>query len=395
MSLRWIELGARVTVVTSMPARAVPGRFFGQGDPAYHGKVFAVEDYRGLHVLRSWAFRTSRPGFLPTIANNASFMASAAAHAMARLGPFDVLIASSPPLFPHVAGAVVVAARGGRLVLEVRDLWPDYLVDMGAVRRNGMAGRALFALERALLRRADAIAVVTDSFRERLIAKGARPDSVHVLPNGVDLAQYHRDDSGVPLPALQVRPGEFVAGYLGTFGSGQALTDLVDVASVLAEHDSSVRIVLAGDGLQKARVVAAAAERRLTNLSILPPIAKSDTRAFYNSCDVCLVPLAPIPVFQETVPSKIFEVMACERPVLASLDGEGRRIVERAGAGVVVPPGDARAIAEALLRLKAMPLGERLAMGTRGRAFVAAHYDRQQIADRYLEMLREISARTR
>jgi hypothetical protein len=121
----------------------------------------------------------------------------------------------------------------------------------------------------------------------------------------------------------------------------------------------------------------------LSNVAVHGPIAKEDTRAFYNACDLCLVPLADVPVFQETVPSKIFEIMACERPVLASLAGEAARIVAESGAGTVVPPADPEAIAAGVVRMLQLPAEERRVMGRRGRRYVASHYDRQVLADRY------------
>jgi colanic acid biosynthesis glycosyl transferase WcaI len=390
MGLRWVDQGARVTVLTGMPARAIPGRAFGEGDPAYRGKTFVEESWQGLRVLRSWSFKSTKPGFMGTVANNVSFMATAFGHGLARLGDVDVLIASSPPLFPHIAGAALARMRGIPLVLEARDLWPDYLVDMGMLRQGSAAARALFALERRLLHSAAHIVVVTESFRRRVISKGAAADRVDVLPNGVDVAKYRADAQR--LPALAHRADEFLVGYLGNFGEGQDLSTIVDAAAIVARRDPTVRIVLAGDGPARQRVAAKATEAGIANLSVLPSIPKEDTRAFYNSCDVCLVPLAPVPVFQETVPSKIFEIMACERPVLASLDGEGRRIVEKSGAGVVVAPGDASAIAEAMLLLKALPATARADMGQRGRAFVSEHYDRGRVADRYLQLLRTVAA---
>src|SRR5690606_7007190 len=110
------------------------------------------------------------------------------------------------------------------------------------------------------------------------------------------------------------------------------------------------------------------------------------------ACDVCLVPLAPVPIFAETVPSKIFEIMACERPVLASVAGEAARIVAASGAGVVTAPGDAEAIAGAITRFAKMSAAERAALGANGRPYVAEHYSRERLAGRYLEILQEVAA---
>lgn len=386
MALRWLSAGAGTTVFTAMPNRPE-----GRIHEPYRGRLFLEEDWKGVRVRRSWLYASPKHGFARTVLNNATFMATGGLNALLDRDPVDVLIASSPPFFPHIAGVAVARARRIPLVLEVRDLWPDYLVGMGVLKGKRAAG-ALFALERRLLRAASRVVVVTGSFKERIIEKGVPADRIDVIPNGVDTRQYHPSDEPPPLPSMEPRDGEFVVGYLGNFGAGQGLSAVVEAAAVLEGRGRPVRLVMAGDGPDRAQVEDRARELGIRHVSIHPPIPKEATRAFYNACDVCLVPLAPFPILQETVPSKIFEVMACERPLVASLGGEGARIVERSGGGLVTPPGDAEAIADAVERLRATPEAERRAMGRRGREFVAEHFSRDALAARYLEILRAVAA---
>jgi glycosyltransferase involved in cell wall biosynthesis len=385
MARHWVGEECRVTVFTGMPNRPV-----GVIPPEYRGRLFMEEEHEGVRVLRSWLYASPRHGFARTLLNNVTFMATAAMHATAKAGGVDVLIASSPPFFPHVSGRIAAGARRLPLVLEVRDLWPDYLVDMGVLK--GGPAKALFALERRLLRAADQVVVVTDSFRRRVAEKGVAPDRIHLVPNGVETSFYYRACEPPPVPELARRDGEFVVGYLGNFGQGQGLGAVLDAARLLAS-DAGVRFVLAGGGPEAAMLGERAAS--LPNVAVLPPIAKDQTRAFYNGCDLVLVPLAPVPVFQETVPSKLFEIMACERPLLASLDGEGRRIVEESGGGIVRAPGDPAAIADGIRAVRAMDASALAEMGRAGRAYVERHYARGVLAARYLDVLRAAAGRTR
>jgi colanic acid biosynthesis glycosyl transferase WcaI len=388
MALRWQEQGARVTVITGMPNRPE-----GRIHPGYRGKLFMVEDYRGIRVLRSWLYASPKHGFARTLLNNTTFMVSSAVHALARGGGLDVLVASSPPWFPHLTGTLLHALRRVPLVLEVRDLWPDYLAGMGVVKSDA-AMRGIFATERAMLRRADHVVVVTESFRDRVIEKGTAPDRVDVVSNGVDAAlYYYAADEPPPIEALRRGEGELIVGYLGNFGAGQGLNRVLDAAALLEAADLRIRVVLAGEGTAAEQVRARARELGLRRTTIHPPIPRTRTRAFYNACDVCLVPLADFAILRGTIPSKIFEVMACERPVVASVAGEAARIVERSGGGLVVPPGDARGIADAVLRLRDTPAAERAAMGAAGRAYVGEHFARETLAARYLEILRGVDAR--
>lgn len=384
MSEHWLRAGARVTAITGMPNRPA-----GRIHPDYRGKLFMREPWQGVEVLRSWLFASPRHGFARTLVNNLSFMATGAVSAAARARGLDVLIASSPPFFVHVAGVAAARARRVPLVLEVRDLWPDYLAGMGVVK--GRAKDALFALERRLLRAADHVVVVTGAFRERVIEKGVAPERVTVIPNGVDAGRYYADPAGARLPGGPAAPGAFVVGYLGNFGASQDLGQVLEAARIVAARDPSIRFVLVGDGTERARVEAHAARLALPSVSLHPPIAKDETRGFYAACDLCLVPLAGVGALQETIPSKIFEIMACERPVVASLAGEGARVMGESGGGIVARPGDPVSLADALLRLRAAPAAERAEMGARGRAYVQAHYARERLAERYLELLQRVA----
>lgn len=392
MASRWRRFGTDVTVVTGFPARAIPGRAYGERDEMYRGKLFLEESWNGLRVLRSWLYPARRPGLRDTLINNTSFMVTSAMHGLARLGRADVLIASGPPFFGFIAGAFVAAARRVPFVLELRDLWPDYLVGMKMLREGALSTRMLFAVERELLRRAKHVVVVTESFRRRIIEKGVSPERVSVIPNGVDADRYRPADETQPLEWLKRADGEFLVGYLGTFGAGQGLANIIDAAAIVEKQDSSIHIALVGDGLDRANLLSRIEHLGVKNVRIHPPIPKTDTNAFYAACDACLVPLAAVAVFQETIPSKIFEIMASERPVIASAGGEAKAIVEQSGAGFVAPPGDAPRIADTILAMRRLPRERRAEMGRVARQWVIRHYDRRALADRYLALLHDVAA---
>ena len=390
MSRHWQSRGARVTVIAGMPNRRIPGRGEGAVDARYQGKRFVEEEWSGIRTLRTWVHAGTGRGFRSKIVNMASFMASGFLRAALPRERFDVLIASSPPFPPHVSGVALAKLKRIPLVLEIRDLWPDYMVEMGMLR-NPTAQKALFGLERWLLRQADHTVVVTESFRERVISKGVPREATDVISNGVDLDQYYPSNESVPSPALQRREGEILVGYLGTFGQGQQLATVVEAAALLRDASPPIHFALVGDGPELPVIKAAVERLGVTNVTIAPPIQRTETRAFYNSCDVCLVPLAPLKIFQETVPSKIFEIMACQRPLVASLRGEGASIVEASRGGMRCDPGDPRALADAILAMAARPAAERALMGERARAYVVEHYSRTALADRYLSVLSRLA----
>jgi len=385
MAARWVAAGAEVTVITGMPNRPE-----GRIHPEYRGKAFSEEEWEGIRVLRSWLYASPKHGFARTVANNLTFMATAAAQTLARVRTADVLIASSPPFFPHISGWLASAGRRIPLVLEIRDLWPDYLIDMGVLTSGSIGARGLFACERFLIRRAERSVVVTESFKRRIVEKGADERTVSVISNGVDTERYRSASEAPPLSGMERGDAGPVVGYLGNMGVGQDLRTVVRAAAEVSREMPEVRFVLAGDGADRSRIEELVREFGLRNVAVHGSLPKEATRAFYNACDLCLVPLANVPIFQETVPSKIFEIMACERPVLASVGGEAARIVEESGAGRVTAPADSNAIAGGVMDMLQLSRDERKDMGRRGRAYVAEHYDRRVLADRYLDLLREV-----
>ena len=382
MVRRWTEAGAEVTVITAMPNRP-EGRIHAR----YRGRLFVEESWEGARVLRSWLQARPGGGLANTLLNNTTFAVTATLHALTRAGPFDVLIASSPPYFPLPAGLLLHWLWDTPLVLELRDLWPEYLVEMG-VLRNRAAEAAVLAIDRAILARAAHLVTVTEPLRRRLVEKGIPPERVTVISNGVDPGQYFPAADPSLWPALSASNGTLTVGYLGNFGAGQGLGVVLDAARRLAIAGAPVRFVLAGDGTEHARIRAEAERLALPNLEILPAIPKEQTRAFYNNCDACLVPLAPLPIFAGALPTKLFEIMACGRPIVASASGLVPEALAESGAGWSVPPGSPEELAQALSRLARLPAAERAAMGARGVRYVGERFHRGVLADRYLTVLR-------
>jgi glycosyltransferase involved in cell wall biosynthesis len=179
-----------------------------------------------------------------------------------------------------------------------------------------------------------------------------------------------------------------LVGYLGNFGAGQGLAVVLDAAARLAAAGEPVRFVMAGDGTEHGRIRAEAERLALPNLDILPAVPKEHTRAFYNNCDVCLVPLAPLPIFAGALPTKLFEIMACGRPVVACATGLVPEALAASGAGWAVPPGDGQALAEALGRMARLPRPSAPRWVHGETRYVSERFHRGVLAERYLRVLR-------
>jgi glycosyltransferase involved in cell wall biosynthesis len=335
-------------------------------------------------VLRSWLYAVPNRGVARRGLDHLSFMLSSLAFGLPRLGTVDVVIASSPTLFSALAAWLMARLKRVPFVLEVRDLWPEAIISLGLMR-PGPAVRALQLLAQFLYARAARVVVVTQAFADYLERSGIPLRKLVVIPNGADLRLFRADAD--PFPSRQ-RFGlaeRFVVGYVGSHGVSHGLDAVLEAAALQPD----VQYLLVGDGAERDRLVKQRDERRLENVSMHASVPKSDVPGLYAASDVCLVPLRDVPLFGAFVPSKLFEVLAAGRPIVGAVRGEAREILERSGGALLVEPEDARGIADAVERLRVDP-SLRESLGRRGRAYAEQHFDRDALATRYLDVLREI-----
>jgi glycosyltransferase involved in cell wall biosynthesis len=375
----WVARGHEVSVVTNFPNHPT-----GIIPEAYRGRRFLIESVQGLRIIRCRTYATPNRGFVRKILGHLVFMVQAVRQATPHVREADVLVVSSPTLFAAVAAFVISRQLGVPFVLEVRDLWPAIFVELGVIR-NRLAIWSLERLELFLYRRSRAVVTVTRAFARDIAARGINPAKIEVIHNGVDLDAFQPGPADADLVAHMGLTGKLVVLYCGAHGISHGLTRILDVAARL-RPDPRIHFLFVGEGAEKEALVARARELDLPNVSFGPGVSREKVPALYRSADVCLVPLRAVGLFRSFVPSKMFEILACARPILASLEGEAAEILEASGAAIVVPPEDVDRICDAVTRLAADP-SLRAALAARGRPFVAAHYDRNVLAERYLTVL--------
>lgn len=384
MSREWAARGHEVTVVTNFPNHPS-----GVVPDAYRGRSFQVESVEGLRVVRCRTYATPNRGFAKRTLGHLVFMLQSVLQATPLLRGSDVLVASSPTLFSVVAAWLISLRIQAPFVFEVRDLWPAIFVDLGVIR-NRFAIGALERLELFLYRRARAVVTVTRAFAADIARRGIDGAKLHVVPNGVDLRAFV---PGPPDAELRRRlgyaTGDVVVLYCGAHGISHALGRILELADRL-RSEPRIRFLFVGEGAEKEALVARARALSLGSVHFLDSVPRDEVAALYRCADVCLVPLRAVPLFRSFIPSKMFEILACNRPILASLEGEAAEILRASGAAVVVPPEDVNALESALRSLAGDSAG-RAALAARGRPYVAEHFDRQTLANRYLEILKGIA----
>lgn len=375
----WVRRGHRVTVVTGCPNFPE-----GRVHPGYRNRWYARERIDGIDVVRVKTFIAANAGFLPRIVDYLSFMASGFV-AAAFVRRVDVVVATSPQFFCAVAGRLAALVRRRPFVLEIRDLWPASIVAVGAMRESAFI-RAMERIERWLYRSARHIVVVTESFRDEIVARGIEREKISVVRNGVDAALFApRPKDPALLADHALDAGDVVVGYIGTHGMAHDLANVVEAIARLRGHER-LRFVFVGAGAERERVERLVRERELDAVRLVPAVPRADIPRWLGVCDVCLIPLRDSPVFAGVIPSKLFECQASGTAVVMALPaGEATALVEASGCGVTVPPGDPAALARAIAALADDP--ERLrACGEAGRR-AAADSSREALAEKMLEVL--------
>jgi glycosyltransferase involved in cell wall biosynthesis len=232
------------------------------------------------------------------------------------------------------------------------------------------------ALERFLYRHADRLVVNSPGYVEHVLQRGAR--QVDLVPNGVDVSMFDPKSNGAAFRKAHGLQGKYIALYAGALGLSNDLGIVLDAAARLRD-DPRISLVLLGDGKERPALEARARRLGLRNLHFVPAVPKDEMDQALAAADACIAILKPLDVYKTTYPNKVFDYMAAGRPVVLAIDGAIRQVIEEARAGVFVPPGDAVALAAAIRRLAANRAAGR-AMGRSGRAFVAKHFDRGELA---------------
>jgi len=374
----WREAGHDVTVLTGFPNHPAGVLFEG-----YRLKPVEVAEIDGIRVVRTYLYPAANRGVLKRSLNYGSFMASAIALGCRRVGDPDVVIGSSPQLLVGVAGWAIARVKKCPFVLEVRDVWPEALGAVSAGNRTLYS--MLDRIASFLYARAARIVTVSQGGKETLIRRGVSSEVIEIVPTGI------RTDVVKPMVAREEIRGEMrngadiVVSYVGTHGMAQRLKTVLDAAAKLA-NEPGIRFVLIGDGAEKPDLLRLREKMGLTNLVMLDQMPRTRALQYTAAADICVAPLRKADLFTRTIPSKIYELMACGKPVVVGVDGEARELVEKAGAGVFVEPEDPDALARAVLKL-ASDAEARKRLGENGRRYVEANCDKRLLASQYLDIL--------
>jgi glycosyltransferase involved in cell wall biosynthesis len=381
LARRLNQAGHDVAVLTALP-NYPRGEIFED----YRGRALMEENVSGVKVVRTWIYATPKKGFLRRLLNYFSFVFSSVALGAWKVGSPDVVVVESPPLFLGISAELLAFFKNSRLVFNVSDLWPDSAVAMG-ILHNPWLIRLSRYLEEFLYRRSFLITGQTQGIVDNIQSRF--PDKrVALITNGVDIKRFMHAATGDRKSEIKnefALTDQFVVGYAGLHGLAQGLESVVQTARLLVTEKDIV-FAFFGDGPEKEKLVQLVNHLGLQNFRFHPSQIAERMPAIIGSFDIALVPLRRLELFKGALPSKMFEAMAAAVPIIVSIDGEARALVERARAGLFVEAEDPKAMAGAILEL----YRDReclTTLGLNGRQYVIEHYDRQKIAERFERLL--------
>ena len=336
----------------------------------------------GLRVLRAYAYPALHRNFIWRVFSFGTFAGSSFLTAL-KSGPVDIFMGTSPPIFQAFAAWLVAFLRRRPFLLEVRDLWPEFAIDMG-VLKNPLLIWLSRGLEDFLYARATHILVNSPAYRDYLICHLVAPLKISLISNGVDPAMFNPRSTGEGVRHKWGLEGKFVVTYAGAIGVANDIATVIRAADRLRDS-SAIVLLIVGDGKERPNLELDARQRGLRNVVFTGKLSKTEVAEVMAASDACIAILKDIPMFRTTYPNKVFDYMAAGRPILLAIDGVIRKVVEQSRSGLFVPPGNDAALARAILNLADNRMEAR-AMGLRGREFVTKHFNRDQQAAEFVSL---------
>jgi glycosyltransferase involved in cell wall biosynthesis len=364
-----VKRGHKVTIIAS-PISYLTGK----RDPEQGRK----KRQPGISIIRTYTYSALHRSFFHRIFSFLSFMISSFITGM-RVQDVDIIWGTSPPIFQSLTAWALAKLKRTPFLLEIRDLWPAFAIAVGVLRQPFLI-KASEWLEKFLYRQADLVVVNSPGFIQHTRERGAK--QIELVPNGSDISMF--DAQGVEKQSW-ADSSVYTVLYAGAHGMSNDLETVLKAAQILQDR-SDIEVILLGDGKEKPGLQQIAEEMALTNLQFLPPVPKSQMPAALASADACIAILKPIPLYGTVYPNKVFDYMAAGKPVILAIQGVIRDVVEEAGAGLAISPGDPAALA-AGIRYLADHAEDSRQMGIRGREVVKQHFNRHMQADKFATLI--------
>ncbi|APC19592.1 hypothetical protein BLL42_28180 (plasmid) [Pseudomonas frederiksbergensis] len=352
----------------------------------WYRRLLRREQDGAVRIIRTYTYSELHRSYLGRLLSFISFSLTAPI-GLLRAGNPDVVLVSSPPIFPMFSVWLVCKLRGIPMVLEVRDLWPESAVQMGILSNRPLIA-VMSWMERLLYDKAERIVTLTHGIRDDIHRRGWPAEKLEVITCGIDTQMLYPDpDAGAEIRRIHGWDGRSIVLYFGAMGEANNLDVIVDAA--MHCQDQKTLFVLIGDGMKRSHIEGRIAELKVDNVLLLAPVSKNLARGFINAADLCLVTLQDIPLFKGAIPTKLLDYMACGRPVLCGVGGEAAGIVKAAHAGIIFAPNCALQLSTFVSELMSDET-RRLDMGSSAVRYIQSNFEAASSRATMTELLQKV-----
>ncbi|MBU3217103.1 glycosyltransferase family 4 protein [Clostridium estertheticum] len=373
------EFGHEVTILTALP-NYPRGEIFDE----YKDRGVVIEEIEGIKIVRTSIYATKSKQFTKRLRNYLSFTFSSVLSGAKHIDKQDVIITESPPLFLGFSGFVLAKLKGAKFIFNISDLWPESAIKLG-VLHNKLFIKMSVWLEEFCYRRAAAVTCQTQGIVDDIVNRGFDKNKIHLLTNGVDTELFKKENRDEDFRREIGIENKFALCYAGIHGIAQGLEVIINAAEIVKDEEN-IQFIFVGDGPEKQDLINLVKEKELTNVTFLPLQPKTNMPKIVSSMDAAIIPLKKLELFKGALPSKMFETLASEIPIILPVQGEAAKLINNANAGIVVEPENSKEIAEAVLKLY-NDIELRNELGENGRAYVMENYARENITRKLEKIL--------
>lgn len=349
--------------------------------PEYKGKLYALDELDGVKIHRSFIYVSKSKSVFPRLLNYFSFVFSSLFFGLIKLPRYDYIFCESPPLFLGISAWILCKFKNSRLIFNVSDLWPESAEKLGIISNSFLIDTAR-SLEEFLYKSAVLITGQTQGIVKNI--KGRFPmKKVYWLPNGVDLSYYNPGKYDRKWREIMgFGKDDILLAYAGILGHAQGLEVILKAAALLRDN-VRLKFIFLGSGPEKPTLQKLSEDLSLKNIFFMDVISKKDMPFFVSAIDISIIPLKNITLFEGAIPSKIFENLAMEKPVLLGLKGEAKELfIDEGKAGLAFTPEDELSLRDKIIEMTADPL-KLTQFGKNGRSYVEKNFDRNNIAQMF------------
>ena len=343
---------------------------------------------KNITLYRTWTYSGYNSNFIGRVIGYLSYTFSSLVKSFFLKKP-DIILITSPSIFVGISAIILSKIKRVPFILEVRDLWPESAVATG-VLNNKILLNILYWLEHKLYKHSKKIVVLTPAFKENIEKRFPEfIGKIDIITNGADFSIMNSNNKSKEIREKYNWNNKKVFSYFGAHGVANDLIQVVEVANKFKENQDT-HFVLIGDGMQKDMLKQKAKKYNLANLQFIDSVPKNEVVDYINAIDIGMAILKKTDTFKTVYPNKVFDYMSCKKPVLVTIDGITRELINNANCGLYAEPENILEFESIVLKYSKMSAKELGILGDSGFKYVKEYFDREKLAKKYIEVIKEV-----